>query len=116
IDDARRAARSEDGDISLTVLDGRQILLLLGDYLDGVAPPVPSLDLEVDGNILQRHDRHTEIESWIFSMSNRSVAEMHERAGTRLFARNVRGFLGSTDINRNMEATLAREPEFFWYY
>ena len=29
---------------------------------------------------------------------------------------NVRGFLGSTEINRGMEATLTREPEYFWYY
>src|SRR5215831_1135615 len=49
-------------------------------------------------------------------MFDRAVSEMHERAGTRLFARNVRGFLGSTEINKNMEATLSREPQFFWYY
>jgi hypothetical protein len=116
IEDARRASRSGEVNVSLSVVTGRQVLLLLADYLDGVAPPVPSLDLEIDGNILQRYDKHTDIESWIFSMSDHSVAEMHERAGTRLFARNVRGFLGNTEINQNMEATLLREPEFFWYY
>lgn len=49
-------------------------------------------------------------------MSNQAVAGMHERAGIRLFARNVRGFLGSTEINRSMEATLSKQPEFFWYF
>jgi hypothetical protein len=41
---------------------------------------------------------------------------MYENAGIRLFARNVRGFLGDTQINRNMKETLHKEPEFFWYY
>jgi len=41
---------------------------------------------------------------------------MYEQSGIRLFARNVRGFLGETAINRNMEATLQKEPEYFWYY
>jgi hypothetical protein len=49
-------------------------------------------------------------------MTDLAVAGLFERAGTRLFARNVRGFLGSTEINRGMEATLSREPEYFWYY
>jgi hypothetical protein len=35
---------------------------------------------------------------------------MFREAGVRLFARNVRGFLGSTEINRGLEATLKGEP------
>jgi len=49
-------------------------------------------------------------------MTDDCVAGLFERAGTRLFARNVRGFLGSTQINRGMENTLSKEPEYFWYY
>lgn len=49
-------------------------------------------------------------------MSGDAVAEMYELAGIRLFARNVRGFLGNTEINRGMEQTLRKEPEHFWYY
>ena len=41
---------------------------------------------------------------------------MYDTAGIRLFARNVRGFLGDTQINRTMKETLDTEPEFFWYY
>lgn len=33
---------------SIRVLDGRQVLGLLDDYLDGVAPPVRSLDLPIE--------------------------------------------------------------------
>lgn len=112
------------GDVaSISVLDGHQVLLMLADYLDGVAPPVPMLDMPVEtgeGVIcsppLNRVDRQTSIEAWVFSMTSTSVAEMFDSAGTRLFARNVRGFLGSTEINAGMRATLEKEPWNFWYY
>ena len=123
VDEAKRMVRRADFPTSIQVINGRQTLLLFSDYLDGVAPPVPSLDLEIESGqgvqvsgVLQRYDTKTGIESWIFSITDQTVAEMYQRARERLFARNVRGFLGSTDINKGMETTLAREPEFFWYY
>ena len=112
------------GDIaSIDILDGREVLLMLGDYLDGVAPPVPMLDLPMESGDgiacsgpLNRKDNKTGIEAWVFSMASQPIAAMFERAGTRLFARNVRGFLGSTEINTSMQETLEKEPWYFWYY
>lgn len=122
-DEASRIVRAADGTVTFQLFDGKRILLLLSDYLDGVAPPVPSLDLEIESGggvrtagVFNRYDNKTDIESWVFSMTDLSVAGLFERAGIRLFARNVRGFLGSTAINRGMEATLTDEPEYFWYY
>jgi hypothetical protein len=122
-DEASRIVRAADGAVTFQLFDGKRILLLLADYLDGVAPPVPSLDLEIESGggvrtagVFNRYDSKTDIESWVFSMTDVAVAGLFERASTRLFARNVRGFLGSTEINRGVEATLAREPEYFWYY
>lgn len=124
-EEARRHARviDEPRDVTFEVLDGTQVMRVLSDYLDGVAPPVPSLELEMEsgggirsGGALSRFDSRTDIESWVFSMTANAVANLFDRAGTRLFARNVRGFLGSTDINRGMEATLVEEPEYFFYY
>ena len=112
------------GDIaSIDILDGREVLLMLADYLDGVAPPVPMLDLPMEAGEgvdcsgpLNRKDNKTGIEAWIFSMTSDAVARMFDHAGVRLFARNVRGFLGSTEINTSMQTTLAKEPWNFWYY
>lgn len=122
-EEAKRRVRRADCPASLEILNGREVLVRLADYLHGVAPPVPSLDLEMESSprlpvsgILQRYDTRTEIESWVFSMTGEAVADLYERAGPRLFARNVRGFLGSTHINRAMEATIEKEPGFFWYY
>jgi hypothetical protein len=123
VEEARRVVRSAELPSSIEVISGQRVLLLLADYLDGVAPPVPSLDLDMEAGagvkldgVLQRYDRKTDIESWVFPMAGASVAGLFEAAGVRLFARNVRGFLGSTDINRGMETTLEKEPEYFWYY
>ena len=120
---SRPIVRGADRRTAFQLFDGAGAMLLLADYLDGVAPPVPSLDLEIEagggvttGGVFNRYDGKTDIESWVFSMTNDAVAGLFDRAGTRLFARNVRGFLGSTEINRGMEATLAKEPEYFWYY
>jgi len=122
-DEASRIVRAADAQVSFQLFDGKRILLLLADYLDGVAPPVPSLDLEIESGsgvrtagVFNRYDSKTDIESWVFSMNDVAVAGLFEKARTRLFARNVRGFLGSTEINRGMEATLEDEPEYFWYY
>jgi hypothetical protein len=117
--EAERIARPA----SIDVVSGKRVLRLLSDYLDGVAPPVPSLDLEIESGqgiklngLLQRFDGNTKIESWVFPVNVHHIAEMYEQSGIRLFARNVRGFLGETPINRNMEATLEKEPDYFWYY
>lgn len=122
-DEAGRIVRGADAAVSFQLFDGKRNLLLLADYLDGVAPPVPSLDLDIEsgegvrtGGVFNRYDSKTDIESWVFSMNDAAVGGLFERARTRLFARNVRGFLGSTEINRGMEATLQKEPEYFWYY
>jgi hypothetical protein len=120
--EAARLVRQAEGNSEIEVLTGRQIMLLLSDYLDGVAPPVASLDLEMEagggvrGEALHRFDARTKIDSWVFSMTGGAIAELYAQAGDRLFARNVRGFLGSTEINRGMEETLEKEPEHFWYY
>ena len=122
-DEANRLVRRSSDRASIDIFDGRQVLLLLRDYLDGVAPPVPSLELEMESGegvrvngILQRYDTKTNIESWVFSMSGRAVGDLYSFGGSRLFARNVRGFLGSTEVNKNMEATLDSQSQYFWYY
>jgi AIPR protein len=101
----------------LRLFDGEHVLDILTDYLDGVAPPIPSLDLPFEGNgAINRFDSQTGIDSWVFTMRGRDVGQLYGRSGIRLFARNVRGFLQDTEINVAMQATLATEPQYFWYF
>jgi hypothetical protein len=120
--EARSRAEQADGPVELNVFNRREVLNLACDYLDG-APPVPSLDLQIEtgdgirgGGIVKRYDESRGIESWIFSMVGADVGRLFTKAGVRLFARNIRGFLGNTDINRGMKHTLEKQPENFWYY
>jgi hypothetical protein len=120
----RAAARSAPVDrCHLQVFDGRGVLSVLRDYLDGVAPPVPALDLEIETGAgvrvteaLQRYDHGTRVESWVFPMRSHDVAKLYDLYGIRLFARNIRGFFGNSPVNQSMVATLEEEPEHFFYY
>jgi hypothetical protein len=123
VSEARGIVRRASSTADIEVSDRKRVIRLLADYLDGVAPPVPLLELETENGrgvslsgILQRFDQRTRIESWVVPVSADQIAQMYETAGIRLFARNVRGFLGNTQINENMKRTLDQEPEFFWYY
>lgn len=121
--EAEQTCRRADGPSDIEIFDGKRVLVALTDYLDGVVPPVPSLDLPLElghgitSECHRRHDSRNNMTSWLFSMNGISVAEMYESAGIRLFARNVRGFLGAnTPVNVGMEETIRKEPWNFWYY
>lgn len=121
--EAEAEAAQANAKASMTVLEREDILGLLTDYIGGAAPPVPFLDLRVDARgvtgsdaMIQRYDARTQIESWILTMSGKEIGELYKKAGDRLFARNIRGFLGNTSINEGISNTLAKEPENFWYY
>jgi hypothetical protein len=45
-----------------------------------------------------------------------SIAEWWRTYGSTLFADNIRGFKGSTDVNRAMTATLQSEPQHLMYF
>jgi len=44
-------------------------------------------------------------------MSGKDAGDLYATARDRLFARNIRGFLGDTAINEGMRETLTREAE-----
>ncbi len=122
--EAERRARQAQGSMSISIIDARQIITIFRDYIEGVAPAVPTLELKIadEGSIhaegvIHRFDAEEEIESWVFSMSSKDVGAMYARTGIRLFARNVRGYLGqSNEINEAMAKTVRDEPHNFWYY
>ena len=123
IKEAKSDVRQNNALADIEIIEGKSVMQLLSDYLDGVAPPVPFLEMEIEsGNgvtlsgVLQRFDKQTKIESWVVPIAVDQIAHMYNSAGIRLFARNIRGYLGNTTINRNMQYTLATEPDYFWYY
>jgi hypothetical protein len=90
---------------------------LMRDYVEGASPPVPTINIRIMNSLLfNRHDNDTEITSWVFTMLGDDLGRLYSDVGPRLFARNIRGYLGQTDINRGIEYTIRKEPYYFWYF
>jgi hypothetical protein len=121
---ARQTVRNNYSDTRIELFDAKRVLSLLVDYLDGVAPPIPSLDLPMETGsgvtlkqVFHRYDHPNDVDCWVFTVRGDALAEIYARTGLRLFARNIRGFLGeTTPVNRGMVATLRSEPDHFFYY
>lgn len=123
IEEAEQRLREAEGSVDIFVISHRKVLQIFKDYLEGIAPAVPLLKIKIssEGSIqhaglIQRFDPETKIESWVFSANGNSVGDLFLKAGIRLFAKNIRGYLGSTDINESMSDTICNEPHNFWYY
>ena len=90
---ASRLARAER--VQLTIYQRRDIDRLIRDYLDGVAPPIPRVDLPIEtapsSGYIKRHDPKTQITSWIVSVRAQEVARLYDQHGEKIFARNIRG-------------------------
>lgn len=110
------------GNVEGFVFDYKDTIILFRDYLIS-APAVHTLTLRIfsEGTIqhegtIHRFDPERKTESWVFTMSGEDVGKMFAQEGLRLFARNIRGYLGDTEINESMAETIQKEPHNFWYY
>lgn len=106
-----------DGAFEFEAFDRSDLLRLLSDYEEGVAPPTPTVTLPVSSDtILKRTDESRNITSWIFAVNGGDVARLVRDNAPRIFSRNIRGHLGSSDINKDIQATLKKAPHDFWYF
>lgn len=114
--DARLALAPGIEASSLEVVDGTRFMILLKDYIDGVAPPVPSVQLSVEaGGMIEREKTENDIKTWVFAMNGNDLGALYKQNGKRIFARNIRGYLGDTQISEAMKATLRDAPSTFFY-
>ncbi len=115
--------RARTGTTHLSIFNRSDVLSLLRDYIDGVAPPVPMVELPIEtapaSGVISRYDPQTKITSWIFSAKANDVADLYKEHGPKIFARNIRGYLGHGDessVNNAIRQTLAKDPLHFWYF
>ncbi len=113
-----KAIVEHNSSINFISFHGNAIKKLITDYIMGAAPAVPILELEVEGPlIMTRHDPDNEIDSYVFTMKGKNIGDLVNKGGSRIFARNIRGFLGDdTAVNRSITETLKSEPHNFWYF
>lgn len=103
--------------VSFEVHSRTDLVRRMQDYLEGAAPPVPTISLPIHGEqSFNRFDQEARISSWVFTMLGSDLAKIFNDNGIRLFQRNIRGYLGKNDVNRGIERTIEQEPEYFWYF
>ncbi|ELJ8549560.1 AIPR family protein, partial [Vibrio cholerae] len=72
------------------------------------------IDLEIG---LSQWGRVEEPHTAFFGMvSGGEVFNWYKSKGKRLFSKNIRQMLGSTDVNDEISATIENTPEKFWYF
>src|SRR5437879_5594694 len=112
--EAINEARNYDSELEFYT--GKAIAVLLKDYLEGIAPPVPSLELPIYPTTPLSHDDSISgIDAWVVTASGEAVGELYEKAGLRIFARNVRGYMGDGKINDAIRQSVNHNPGQFWY-
>lgn len=125
IKEAESRVNEAEGSVEIIIITEKQILGIFEKcYLEGIAPAnLPQFKLKIlsEGmiqheGVIHRYDPKTQIESWVFSASGNDIGNMFAKAGNRLFAKNIRGYLGSTEINESISETINKEPNNFWYY
>jgi hypothetical protein len=97
-------------------IGGTRVLELLHDYLYGVAPVVPLLELPVASDIVRTKDAKTGLIMRVFQMKGDDLAHLVDVADVRLFALNIRSYLRDTAVNKNMKRTLKSQPQNFLYF
>jgi len=114
----RTAPRKLPGSSSLSLFGWTDVRRLLDYYIHDIAPAVPDLVLPVRGGELREERMGSrDMSAWTVTASGSDIANLFEKAGTPLFARNVRRFLGDkTKVNTAIESTIKKDPEHFWFY
>lgn len=125
INEAEARVRNAEGPVDIFVITHKQVLSIFEKvYLEGIDPAnIPQFKIRIisEGTIqhegaIHRFDPETQIDAWVFSASGKDIGDMYAKAGDRLFAKNIRGYLASTEINQSISETIEKEPRNFWYY
>ena len=103
------------GRTRLEVLDQQAIPAEFKEWLEGSSPPLGELDISVDGPQTLTYQEDT-LQGWIFTTTSQELQRLHKLAGEKLFAKNVRGYLGSDgSINKAISDTARNKPGLFWF-
>lgn len=102
----------------LFIISRKQILSLFNDYLDDITPHLPPIKLNIikPEEVIGDTDNSNGIKSWVLEVSGRDIVNAYSKAGRNIFAKNVRGWLDKTKVNRAIDDTIKKEPANFWYY
>ncbi len=123
INEAKTRVRQADVKVDLHILTHKHVMNIYRDFLDDITPHIPQLKLKINSEgviqhegLIHQFDPKREIESWVLSVCGDEIGQMYTKVGRKLFAKNIRGWKGLTDINQSIADTIKKEPFNFWYY
>jgi hypothetical protein len=65
---------------------------------------------------LKNFGKHGPVKAFYGLLNCSSVASWWNEYGDRLFSKNIRGVLGDSEVNNEIQSTLAHEVNNFWYF
>lgn len=117
---AQRQLRRELRGALIEVICSPEIGRIFEDYEQGIAPPMPVVSLDIadtGAQIINPEGKRGKRKCWILPVTAASLARVFKQSSVRIFARNVRGYLGPTvKVNDAMRETLEDHPTDFYYF
>ncbi|NEO90249.1 MAG: hypothetical protein F6K56_08290 [Moorea sp. SIO3G5] len=55
-------------------------------------------------------------EAYYGQINGSDVAKWWSKYNNKLFSKNIRNFIGDSEINEEIKKTLENQPELFWYF
>ena len=93
-----------------------QRVLSQAELHKAVAAGVAGAPIRVEVQVLEWGQVREPYQSVYGQVNGDEIARWYEQHGTRLFAPNLRQFLGRTSVNDDIVATLLERPTDFWYF
>jgi hypothetical protein len=108
--------------VDLQFVNRSELRRLVHDFVQTGMGPVPEIQLRIRAkDFTELEDQRVGLTSYLATIEASSLAEVYAEHGERVFARNVRGFLGfdkdaTKGVNNAIKRTLEAESEYFWYF
>ena len=81
-------------------------------------PEIESIKLQIEQLDIDRNylELKAPFESYIFFVRPKTIHDLFQKYGFKIFFRNIRNPLLASDYNRQIVDTLKNNPSFFWYF
>jgi hypothetical protein len=110
------------GNRTLDVYDDRRVLDRYQKYLVGVkGPPIKEYIRISSGKRLEYNSsldfggKKIELRATVATVLGKELVKLYKEHKGNLFHRNIRGFLGETEPNKDIEDSAKHQPETFWF-
>ena len=88
----------------------------LEDAFKALADSINSNSINVECQLSNWGRVDEPFEAFYGQISAVDVAKWWKQYNNKLFSRNIRNFVGSSEVNDDISRTIVEEPEIFWYF